>query len=318
MSSCLWVWLVAACFNVASSASCDDTSYREHVSAQLQQLAQSKGYTITEGFLSIDFNSSYTVANPNSAYGVYVFPQDQERKSYEWKLFASDAVVFAGCTMPSGRFFAFQHYVNDRYVDNKATELFADLGSTVNDLRINTSSSDSTAFDALATVVLTGDAVTAGDISAVLDAATLNILSIPDKYVYFAPGANSTVDTFSMLYRMALWRNASEFAEYVDAVNESTVWRLSLKAQNSNPRRAYDPFVPSARCSYSEVSVYNATLDEFATELSGYIEATYGYSLKLRVPLRPEVTYGFSCIDKGRDCLGETRDDLRMFYIINI
>ena len=176
-------------------------------------------------------------------------------------------------------------------------------------------------FDALTTVVLTGDAVTATDIASVFDAATLNVLSIPNQFVYFAPGANSTVDTFSMVYRMALWQNTTEFAAYVASMNGSAVWRLSLlngsNSHSSNPRMEYDPFVIDAHCSYSEAEGYNATRDEFAREVIAYVEATYAYSFVRRVSLQPETRYGFDCLETDRDCIGETRDDLRMLFFIN-
>merc|ERR1712232_137186 len=119
------------------------------------------------------------------AYGVYVFPKEivNPQIVYEWKQSASDTIVFAGCTMPKGKYFSFQHYVNERIVDGKGTQLFADLGATVNNLDINTSSGDDlNNFDSLTTVILTGDEQTAMDLQSVLDHKTLNILSIPNEY----------------------------------------------------------------------------------------------------------------------------------------
>eukprot|EP01084_Bolivina_argentea_P120879 214288_1 len=301
------------------AATCDSTTYSTKVQNELTKLASDKGYKITEGIISIQYNSTYTVSNPNSAYGVYVFtPIIDPQITYEWKLLASDAVIFAGCTMPKGKYFSFQHYVNERYVGNKKQQLFADLGATVNNLDINTSSTDT--FDALTTVVLTGDKQTALDISTVLDPKTTNILSIPNKYVYYSPPTNNTFDTFSMLYRMALWDNNTEFEQYVNTVNNMSIWKLSFpNNQKSVPRTPYDPYVRDINCSYNEAEIYKSAVNEYATDLIKYIETTYKYKYISTVPfvdsqVEPDHYYGFDCITYNYNCIGETRDAVYWGY----
>jgi len=249
------------------------------------------------------------------AYGVYVFPKEivNPQIVYEWKQSASDTIVFAGCTMPKGKYFSFQHYVNERIVDGKGTQLFADLGATVNNLDINTSSGDDlNNFDSLTTVILTGDEQTAMDLQSVLDHKTLNILSIPNEYVYFEPGTNSTTDTFSILYRMALWENTTEYIEYVNNINHQTVWKLSL-TESVTPRIPYDPYVRDINCSYNETDIYNNAMTEYANDLIKYIESTYSYKYIATIPfidrqIPPYHYYGFSCIEYNYNCIGETRD----------
>ncbi len=86
-------------------------------------------------------------------------------------------------------------------------------------------------FNALTTVVLTGDKQTGIDLRSVLDASTLNFLTIPNEYAHFKSYNNiyedETYDKFSVLYRMSLWDNNTEFIQYVNKMQHETIWRIS-------------------------------------------------------------------------------------------
>eukprot|EP01084_Bolivina_argentea_P015808 29627_1 len=299
----------------SSSESCDSTEYHRRVRSQIESLSISHKYTITEGIFDIAINTSYTGSNPDGVYGTFVFASSiNSTYVYEYPLSSSDAIIFAGCTMPKAKYFSFQHYINQRVFKNKTTiQLFADLGAATNFFTINTSSNN-TNFNALTTVILTGDKQTEMDLRSVLDASTLNFLTIPNEYAYFKSYnniyENETYDKFSVLYRMSLWYNNTEFIEYVNKMQHETVWKISpINATGNKPHIAYEPFTRDSNCNYNE-NIYNEQISEYKNDLITYIEQTYNYKYMYSLVFSNwfPPNYGFDCIDNNIDCIGETRD----------
>eukprot|EP01084_Bolivina_argentea_P086679 156645_1 len=289
--------IVVYCY---SSSLCDGTEYAYTVYDKLiNDSSFTERYDIQKGVFSWWHNVSYWGANPSGIYGSYVIPS-HGKYATENGIFlrSSDAIIFAGCTPPIARYFSWTEYLFYRYFNlTNSSFLFASLGDVLNNLVINTSNiNTSNSFNALTTIITTGDQRTFYDIYSILNSSQndINLRSIPSKYFNFLPyniewnKYNNTFDTFQPLIRLTIPLNQTLYKQYIN-INQ-TVYYITFKNASNKEHKPRISFVNQTRNTYS---YQNINFESFE---------------------QSEPQYGFSCIQQNTHCLGDTRDTQYWHY----
>eukprot|EP01084_Bolivina_argentea_P046651 85905_1 len=320
---------------------CDGTQYAEDIYSKLTNspLINSE-YSITSGYLVWFPNMTIWVANPNGIYAIYeIPPYPKYQTQYGIDLRSMDAFIFTGCTPPISHYFSWDSYLFYRYYNQKNVSwLFASLSDALNHLTINTTAStySNSTFNALTTIITTGDKQTFIDINSVINSTQndINLMSIPEAYFNFIPyGIQEYInplsfpyDTFLPLIRIAIAENNKLYQQYT-SYNQSVLFLQKLNVEKG-VRKPRIPFEVNVKDTYSpnninETKTYLNYLLEYMNDLIvnittqyakygiTFINYTYFDNNFAGLP-----TYGYSCIDNNMECVGDNRD--AQYWNINI
>eukprot|EP00484_Ammonia_sp_Unknown_P029163 CAMPEP_0197024576 /NCGR_PEP_ID=MMETSP1384-20130603/5089_1 /TAXON_ID=29189 /ORGANISM="Ammonia sp." /LENGTH=528 /DNA_ID=CAMNT_0042452979 /DNA_START=61 /DNA_END=1647 /DNA_ORIENTATION=+ len=348
--------LLLLCQRIDAIPSCLEESpkYQEKYMKPILSSLSQKGYTIHHGYLYWKTNETKHGGNPASSYGMWYFPNTSinlrpspETGTTAILLHPSDAILFTGCTAPTATYIGFENYVYAKY--NPANDpnasmaiTFNSLGGAVNQYLINTSSignssssnnvndADS-AFNAMTTLITTGDKVTYRDIFDEYKsrnlASMVNDYWIPSQYFNFIPynftAANYTVltypgplDSYMGVTRIMNHLEQQEWSEYV-ASRQPCYWLTAEKIiRNHNetkPREAYTELYVRNATSSRDESEYAEAFSAYVNDTIAYFENMYKMQL---IDQRTVVNYnlgahdyGYSCYDNNWNCQGDLRDE---------
>eukprot|EP01084_Bolivina_argentea_P212691 361490_1 len=329
------VFCVAVLLHTSSSQLCNSTEYAHDIEKKLNNAIGDK-YSIIKGEMVWLTNVTKLGNNPSGIYGVYEIPFSSQiimNDNFGDMLFHShDAIVFAGCTPTKSKYYSVVSYLFNRYNNAKNNQsqnwLFASLGSSLNHLLINTSTSD-TPFNCLTTVIHTADNVTFTHIYNSLYNHTnnindINLNRIPSDYFNFAPynvDINNFAtyplpfDTYSVVWRIAIPNNINQYNEYISMKQNIFYLKYNYPSHPddnkpyvnySNLTCTLDPYSPYL---FNETSVYYNDLKQYANDLAYNISSTYNYSFKT-LSVFPFIHHetGYNCINNQVYCGADDRD----------
>lgn len=283
----------------------------------------SDGFTVQEGkFEPTDLSTccndgkSCFGNNPTSPYATFRVPAapgqtvgnpgaDAQGASTVYRLRADEAIVYLGTTPPKARYFGFTPYLFDRDDGNGGRRnVFASLSETLNNGVILVDPSGPDPFNHATVVIAAADQGIDGRVRSALTSAGWPSTSI--NSIVFDPtkghfGIEQNADTFSVLFRAAVFDQPAEGKAYIENL-PGTVLRLT-----PNQTAAADPFPsPSARAkdtTHTE-EAYKDAADALGQAL---LAAFPGFDGKHMV-----VSEGTpdpdACIQGTSSCAGDNRD----------
>ena len=244
-------------------------------------------------------------ANPSTPYGVYMF----DNQVPTWRLDEKDAIVFFGCTPPPAEYFSFRSYVFTTFKNLRPSIVFASLGDSTNNLVINTTGLNvNDPFGKTTVVTTTADIATDQSVrmaftEAGVSATAINTDIVPSSLVSL--GQVPPADTFTMLYRVAIYQDPVEGQAYID-----TTWPV-IRVSPA-PQQVPLPFsTPPLRMRGTGMTeaIYSDSLLNLVKQVNETI-------LKRVGPVRYSVTSdrmsvvrleGRECIRENTNCLGDNR-----------
>ena len=260
------------------------------------------------------FPNGAFAANPSSPYGVYIF-NGQQPDLLLWRLDETDAIVFFGCTPPPAEYFSFRSYVFTTLNNLRPDIVFASLGDSTNNLVISTTDLNTgDPFGKTTVMTTTADMITDQAVREAFSAAGLpstaiNTDIVPSSLVQL--GQSDMSDTFTMLYRVAIFEDPKEGQAYIN-----TTWpiiRISPRSPQiplpfpTPPLRERGTGKTEASFSYSFLAFVNQ-VDETVQrklrplEIQRNVRYTVSSNRMSVVPLE-----GFECIEEFTNCLGDNR-----------
>lgn len=329
---------------VESQHQCLDDSPRyqsKYVEPILNRLKQ-KGYTIYPGYLYWITNMSKHGGSPASSYGMWYISNISSKlrpnpDATMAQLFGpSDSILFTGCTAPNATYIGFENYAYSKFrpngTNNTMSLVFSSMGGAINQWFLNVSNDyGSGPFDAITTIITTGDKVTFNDIYEEYQyrniSHTVNNLWIPNEYFKFTPynftkyheytawNYPVSIDTFMPVTRIINHLNVDDWHYYV-SYKQPVYW---LTAEKLRPQNTTQPRVP-----FTELYTRNTTSsrDEFylLDDLNTYINDTINYfesaeNMELIGQHQlinynlGEHDYGFVCYENNWNCQGDLRDE---------
>lgn len=274
-------------------------SMNENVKTNLLE----RGFTVREGRFHIGDFSGFA-SNPGTPYFPY-FLNEQQKFSTAFKMNATSAVLFLGCTPSSAKYFSWRSYA----FNAKYKTVFASLGDSTNNLVINTTSSvleDSSGK--LTAVVTTADGTTLSTITTVLEEAgapsgIVNVDAIPSTRVNLIadPSLN-----FMMLHRANIWTDKRKEIEYAAQVR-----RIFLIHPPSH--QEFDPLpevplrVPGNGKNEIDQPGVQQDLNMLHDTIVTSIESA-SYRLVSNITMFERKKDGFECIENRQNCKGDNRD----------
>lgn len=251
--------------------------------------------------------------NPTSPYGIYALPpaqgqlvrEEQARsdgKSPTFRLREDEAILFVGETPPTSAYYSFRSYVFDRQGEPQERKpLFASLGDSLNQALIGTIEGEK--FGAETLILTTAnrdvqDRILSALRSAGVPSTAVNHDLIPASLCRM--GLERESDTFSMLFRVALFDDVGAGLRYLSAP-PARVFRLTPREPVGERRQN----VPALRPRAEEPT--EADLGPSLEALEAAVRKVEG----LTSPSTP-VTYrdldGFKCLAQESNCLGDNHD----------
>jgi hypothetical protein len=251
--------------------------------------------------------------NPSSAYGTFWMPPAPDEPTAGlanvWHLRPDEAIVFVGRTPPPAAYYSFTDYL----IARQGQLLAANIGDSLNQLVIQTAGAATAdgstpgPFDALALVITTADATLEGALrsafaQAGFPAAAMNA----DVMALRAPlslnlGTGSGADTFSVIYRIALFADESAGRTYMSAPPVQLLRVTPAQpASGDVPARAPLPRLPLDGSS-------EVMLAEHLDQLEGAIQARFGGG-GVASTTTPNLLYGEACIALSVNCAAATPD----------
>eukprot|EP01084_Bolivina_argentea_P273480 465862_1 len=339
----LWLLCLVSIFGILESHSCDSKQYAKNIEQKLRNKIGDK-YNITAAGLHWFDNFTGWGNNPSGVYGAYIIPSSETTMNDgggDTLLYAHDAIVFAGCTPPNAKYFSVIPYLFNRYNINQTNpknitryrsfRITASLGAALNHLLINTTNNNP--FNALTTIIHTGDNVTYTHIYDVLyneSVNDINLQQIPSDYFNFAPYSINryTFATYPLLFDSydTLWRieipiNMTQFYEYTKIIQPV----FYLKYKNSNISNDVQPFqkYTNITCTIdiqsnssnivNETKIYGNDLIQYVYDLATNISIQYNYTIINITQMTPwgyAQNFGYQCIDNLKGCGSNNPDSV--------
>lgn len=300
-----------------------------------KQSLEKDGFTVQQGRISyLDIIKLHNLGvlpscygnNPTTKYLSYFVPPAPGHKSPElfskiagalgmpsnlssfWNLGPDEAVVFVGRTPPECRYFSYDHYLLDRTYGNETREIAGNIADTINNLVINTKGTPNGSvgdpFNQTTVIVATADRgidkrIRAAALSAGYPSDIFNTQVFPSAMLKM--GLENNSDTFLMLIRPALYKDAKEGNDYLNNT-PATVFRIT-----PNKPTKLDPY------NYPELRVRGTGKTEF--DLLDDLEALREAILKkysglnaAELPTSQAVPVGSDVIQRGIDGLAPDND----------
>eukprot|EP01084_Bolivina_argentea_P142209 249822_1 len=160
------------------------------------------GYQTQKAFILSQQDAGNNLApNTGGGYANYIRSFSNNSLPYVYKMDASTAILFHGCTPPISQYFGYSSLL---YIDNKIW-IWADLGDVLNNRVINTYKQfNSTPFDDLTTIITTADLQTYTDITEVY-----NNYSITESMINLNP------IPFDLVNKMGTMDDSSSFHTFL-------------------------------------------------------------------------------------------------------
>lgn len=253
-------------------------------------------------------------SNPTSPYGFPVFAsEDTGLPVKSFQLHQHEAIVIFLRTPPKTRYFALTQYLM-KSAGSTTTE-FASLSDSLNNMKINTTETDGTAFNQYAAVIWTPDLNTKAAIESMLiaqgiPAGSINFLPMPVKIENhsFAFGYGTNADQFTMLMRTALPEIQADLDSYIqeNPVYIAKVGPSSVTDLSPSPTVGYQSDLTGRVESEMNPNASRA-LEMLVADIKKKYQASYTLSASA-------VTYtektGWDCIIGDSTCAGDNQDAL--------
>eukprot|EP01084_Bolivina_argentea_P046649 85901_1 len=318
---------------------CDGSQYAKNIYDKLRNSPSiSSQYSINIGYLVWWSNMTIWAANPNGIYAIYeIPPYPIYETQYGINLRSMDAFIFTGCTPPKSHYFAWNSYLFYRYhTQRNISFLFASLSDSLNHLTINTTTTSNSSFNALTTIITTGDKHTFIDINSTINSTQndINLLPIPSKYYNFIPyGIDPYInpisfpyDLFLPLIRIAIPDNEAMYQQYT-SYNQTVLFlqKLNVEKGTRKPRYPFDVYVKDTYSpnNINETEMYLNYLLQYKDDLVVNLTTEYAnLTFKKYTYFENNYNsfglsnYGYSCIEKDMECFGDDRD--AQYWMTNI
>ena len=273
----------------------------------------SRGFTVRDGRMHVGDSQSFA-SNPGNPYYSY-FLDEEIPFNPNFKLNATSAVLFVGCTPSDAKYFSFRSYAfkaNSRMV-------FASLGDSMNHLVINTTQSGPTwartssgavenPHGKLTAVVTTADGITLKKV-----ATSLKEAGVPQGIVNLDAIPSDRVDLFNdtslelmFLHRANSWTNEDRKKHYFDLIRRvlvidappgqdfSPIPEIPLREQGTGKHETEQPGVASDLAKLHDAVVSSMELAS--------------YKLVKSKTMTDKNVDGFECLEKRINCKGDNRD----------
>ncbi len=302
------ITVVCLCIHGTNACTVDQNKFNDILSD-----LENKGYTVDIGRHIYLNNSTEYGANPNGIYGVYEFKWLAVQEDLFWYIPGESAMIFHGCSPPNASYYSYRSYLGKEAGINVFPQTFASLGDSTNQLVINYTGSASP-FDALISIVTTGDQITYSDITASFTKYelqnTLNLDSIPSVYndVIFGKDQRKS-DIFTMLSRIAIPFDVTAYHKYINQT-----WPVYFLSRGNKtieqfqPRQKYELELRNKTSEINEFEIYSESLHKLTETVTSYFEQTYKMSLAVRSQLRTDALNGTECIEYNSACLRDNED----------
>lgn len=276
-----------------------------------------QGYVVKPGsFEILDLSgccaTSCSGNNPSSPYGAIFLPEGPNQTARNanehadgtadaFRLRSDEAILFVGPTPPEAKYFGFTPYLMDRAGPQKRAPIFASLSETLN---VGVIATDGTSpFEARTAIIASADAATTQAVRGALVATgfpqgAINTLTFDPTVSRF--GLDDAADTFGVLFRIALVKDAQKKAAYL-AKPGASVWRVTPASSSSSPLPA-----PAARPKGSDAS--ELALKPAVQRLADAIIAANPAFTPDPLFVDAGVPDPATCIAQPRFCAGDNRD----------
>lgn len=164
----------------AAALGCDwSPDARATAAASVIASLRDRGYSVEPGVQEV-YPSTHFGANPGNPYVVYKFNGTLENAA--WTLEPKSAILNIVCTPPTVAYFSWRSYL---MLDPKL--VFASLGDTLNNLKINTTGAgDHDVYRRTAAIITTGDSTTYNHVSlALASAGGIAVLTRPPDPLFW-------------------------------------------------------------------------------------------------------------------------------------
>lgn len=253
--------------------------------------------------------------NPSSPYGTFYIPagpgqtapnpkaRPSDGMSNAYRLRRDEAIVYVGKTAPSAAYFGFTPYLMERTeASGNTRSVFASLSETLNHLVIRTGAP--TPFERTVAIVAAADATTTSKatdalIASGVPASAINVITFDPSKSRF--GLDETADTFAVLFRMALVKDAAKKAAYIEHP-EATVFRITPSAQLAANA------LPSPASRTKATSPSELPLRLAVNRLGDAIKAAYPTHTSQALAVDDGVPDPDACIAGTATCAGDNRD----------
>ena len=280
-----------------------------------------QGFEVQSGKLSvIDISDCCAVGkscsgnNPTSPYAAFYAPrapgqtvanpgEDASGLAPSLRLRADEALIYAGATPPSAKYFGFTPYLMDRQAASGARKpVFASLSETLNNLVIQVGGAS--AFEQPVAVIATADATTESKAKAAL--VTAGFASTSINTLTFDPtlaklGVADADDTVGVLFRVALFDDANKGKAFLDAPPG-----VLLRATPKTPA-APNP-LPSPPSRTKDLTSTESALTAALDTLEAAVIAKYPGLTSKSLFITGGEPDPLGCIAKETFCAGDNRD----------
>ena len=289
----------------SSSPTCTvDTSEIDRMVDSTKSSLESKGYSVVEGTFKVVPSNSYG-ANPGNPYVTYYHPGLIDSRYPIFTMKENSAVIFVGCTPSTTSYFSFRSYA----FFSRHELVFASLGDSLNNLVINTTSTDGNTGGQLTSVITTADATMYQELTNVLSengVTATNLDAIPSSLL------DMDETQFIMLHRASVWGSESEKKAYF-AQTRRVLFVNAPKTSKQNPL----PVLPLRKVGdgVTELSMpkLKENLDTLHNSVLSEMESL-GYTLLQESTVYDLGLDGFQCLKTGKNCKGDNRDTHYLAY----
>jgi hypothetical protein len=229
----------------------------------------------------------------------------------DYRMRPDEAIVYVGITPPECVYFSYVGYIAIRYSEELGTfhRIFASLGDSISLSRLQSEPAyQANVFSQPIIIIFTADRNTDQTVREALRKAgypdeIIHTLVIPKSLVRMGIDAKS--DTFSVLNRIAMFKNQTEGKEFINS-SPGVVYRLTPTTETESVYYPVPELIPRGTGTPHELD-----LTPDLEELRQAIIAQYGGAPHVE-PMTTSVWIfeGYDAIQRGVDALGDTRDTI--------
>lgn len=252
--------------------------------------------------------------NPTSPYAAFYVPrapgqtvpnpnEGADGSSFMTRLRADEALIWAGTTPPSAKYFGFTPYLMDKKDVLVRKVVFASLSETTNNLTIQAGGGASV-FEQPVAIVATADASAESRAKAALTAAgfspnSINTLTFDPKLVELGTGQDD--DTVGVLFRVALFDDPAKGKAWLDSI-PGTMLRATPKTT-----AAASP-LPSPPVRPKDTTTNESALASALDALEAAVKAKHASLSAKTLFVSKGDPDPVACIQNVTFCAGDNRD----------
>ena len=280
-----------------------------------------RGFSVREGHFAVGDTPMFG-SNPGNPYLVYLLDEEVPFNPM-FKMNASSAVLFLGCTPSATKYFSWRSYA----FKSKWATVFASLGDSINNMMINTTQSgaywensssgdlEEDPFGKLTAMVTTADGGTLSSITTALTEAgapsgIVNLDAVPSNRVDMLRDRSLE---FMMLHRANVWSSEKRKRAYHAQVRRVFLIDPPL-GQEFDPL----PEIPLREQGSGSPEAEQDSVKEGLAKLQDAIVSTFesaSYRFISNTTMVDSDKDGFECLEQRKNCKGDNRDTNYIKYI---